>query len=115
MADGPWTVDEYRTPQGNLPVRGFIEGLSLAAQARVFAAVQMLREHGNQLAFPRSRALGKGLYELRIEHPEGPFRLFYCFRPERRTVLLHAIVKRTQRTPPREMNLARQRMDDLDD
>jgi phage-related protein len=114
VSDGLWTVDEYRTPQGNLPVRGFIEGLSLAAQARVLAAVRMLREHGSQLAFPQSRALGKRLFELRIDHPEGPFRLFYCFRPGRRIVLLHAIIKRTRQTPPQEMNLARRRMDDLE-
>ena len=69
----------------------------------------MLEEQGNRLLLPRSRALGEGLHELRIEHPEGPFRIVYCFQPGRRIVLLHAFVKRTQQTPKEDLDLARAR------
>lgn len=53
--------------------------------------------------------MGSGLYELRIPHPEGPFRILYCFQPGRRIVLLHGFVKKTEQTPLGEMNLARDR------
>ena len=58
---------------------------------------------------PHSRAMGSGLYELRIAHQEGPFRIVYCFRPGRRIVLLHAFVKKTERTSKSDLDLARAR------
>ena len=107
--DDQWEVDDYRTPQGGRPVKEFLDGLSKMARPRVYAVLAMLEEHGNGLRLPRARALGEGLHELRIEHPEGPFRIMYCFEPGHRIVLLHAFVKRTQQTPKADLDLARTR------
>lgn len=90
-------------------MRDFLEGLSKAAKPRVYAVLAMLEAHGNRLLMPRSRPLGHGLHEIRVPHPEGPFRIIYCFRPGRRVVLLHGFVKRAQKTPDEELDLARQR------
>ena len=84
-------------------------GLSEDARAKATATLEMLAERGNRLVLPHSRALGGGLFEIRVGHPEGPFRIVYCFRPGRRVVLLHAFVKRTQETPKEDLNLARAR------
>jgi phage-related protein len=83
MAAGPqgWQVDDWRGPSGARPVRAFINDLSKPAKAKVIAALQMLEEHGHRLQLPHSRALGSGLQELRIAHPEGPFRVIYCYLP----------------------------------
>ncbi len=62
------------------------------------------------MRFPRSRNLGAGLHEMRIAHPEGPFRIIYGYRPGRRVVLLHGFVKRTEQTPPEALQLARERL-----
>ena len=105
----PWTVDDYRGPGGARPVRAFLDGLSVAARARVAAALTMLEQEGNRLRFPRSRSLGGGLHELRITHPEGPFRFIYGYSPGRRIVLVHAFVKRTEQTPADVLRLARDR------
>ncbi len=106
---GRWGIDDARTAGGVRPVRRFLDGLSKEAKAKVYAALEMLAEHGNRLMMPRSRALGQGLHELRIAHPEGPFRIIYCFRAGRRIVLLHAFVKRTEQTPAQDLELARAR------
>lgn len=90
-------------------MKSFLDQLSKGARAKVSAALTMLAREGNRLAFPQSRALGEGLHEIRVAHPEGPFRMIYCFRPGRRIVLLHAFVKRTQKTPAAELELARAR------
>jgi phage-related protein len=74
----------------------------------------MVEAHGNRLAMPKSKPIGSGLYELRIAHPEGPFRILYCFRPGRRVILLHAFVKRTEQTPHGAIELARERQRALD-
>ena len=106
---GRWEVDDYRSPQGTRPVKVFLDGLSVHAKAKVYAALEMLATEGNQLQLPKSRALADGLFEMRIGHREGPFRVIYCFRPGRKIVLLHAFVKRTEQIPARELDLARAR------
>jgi phage-related protein len=114
MAAGPWVLEEYQAGPRR-PVREFIDGLSKGAQAKVLASLQMLREHGHRLRMPLSRAMGEGLYELRIPHPEGPFRVLYVYAAGRRIILLHAFVKRTQQTPPQELARARRRMRELNE
>ena len=109
----PWVVDDYRGPGGARPVRAFLDGLSVAARARIAAALTMLEQEGNRLRLPRSRSLGGGLHELRIVHPEGPFRIIYVYRSGQRIVLVHAFVKRTEQTPPEALRLARERSADV--
>lgn len=75
----------------------------------MYAALEMLGREGNRLRLPLSRSLGRGLHELRIPHPEGPFRIVYCFQPVRVALLLHGFVKRTEQTPEDDLKLARQR------
>ena len=62
------------------------------------------------LGEPHTRALGDGLFELRLKGAEGIARVFYCTLPGRRIVILHAFVKKSRRTPPRERELAKTRM-----
>lgn len=105
-ADARWEVDDYRGPHGARPVKAFLDGLSAPAKAKIYAALEMLAREGNQLRLPRSRALRGGLFEMRIGHDEGPFRIVYCFRPGRRIVLLHGFVKRTEQLTAQDLELA---------
>lgn len=54
-------MDDYRTPQGGRPVKDLLNGLSKVAKPKVYAALAMLEEYGNQLLMPHSRAMGSGL------------------------------------------------------
>ena len=54
----------------------------------------MLEELGNELKLPHSRALGKGLFELR-ERQFG-YRVYYCFKGNQLIILLTAGDKKTQ-------------------
>ena len=113
--DARWTVDDYRTPQGGRPVREALMKLSDEARAKVAATLEMLARRGNGLMLPHSRALGSGLFEIRVKHPEGPFRIMYCFRPGRRAVLLHAFVKKAQQTPKQDLDQAKARKRELEE
>jgi phage-related protein len=84
----------------------------LADYARI---AELLMEFGPQLRMPHSRAMGGGLFELRPRSIDGIGRVFYCFMKQRRIVILHAFVKKTQETPPREVKLARKRMKEVGD
>ncbi len=109
MSDVHWDVDDYRTEAGGRPVREFLTGLSKPAKPKVYAALAMLEQYGNLLKMPRSKPMGAGLYELRIAHSEGAIRILYCFRPERRIVLLHGFVKKTEQTSKGDLDVARSR------
>ena len=99
VSDSGWDVDDYRTSQGGRPVYDFLRKLTEDAYAKVTATLEMLARLGNRLEFPKSRPMGSGLFEVRVSHPEGPFRILYCFRPRRLIMLLHAFVKKTEQTP----------------
>ena len=104
-----WDVHDYRGPKGARSLKAFLDGLSVSAKAKVYAALEMLATEGNRLRLPTSRALRDGLFEIRVAHPEGPFRIIYCFRPGRKVLLLHAFVKRTEEIPAQELELAKER------
>ena len=58
---------------------------------------------------PHSRAMGKGLFELRCKGPEGIGRAIYCTLVGKEIVILHSLIKKTQETPPAELAIARKR------
>jgi len=82
----------------------------LADYARM---VELLVEHGPNLRLPYSRAFGHGLFELRLRGRSGIGRAIYCSLFSKRIVILHAFIKETQRTPDRELKLARERTKEL--
>ena len=57
--------------------------------------------------------MGDGLFELRIKSMEGIARVFYCTLVGRRIVFLHQFIKKSERTPPNELRIARQRMSEV--
>ncbi len=75
--------------------------------------VELLMEFGPNLRMPHSRALGRGLFELRARGREGVGRVFYCFAVGQRVVILHAFVKKTQQIPEQEVRIARKRMKEV--
>jgi phage-related protein len=55
------------------------------------------------------QVMGGGLFELRPRGPEGIARVMYCTKIGRRIVILHVFIKKTQKTPKRELEIARRR------
>ena len=71
---------------------------------------------GEQLGMPNSRPMpgvAAGVSEIRIKAEDGSFRAFYYTASSRRVLVFHAFVKKTQRTPPLEIDLARKRLKEL--
>jgi phage-related protein len=83
---------------------------TLADYARL---VEPLMEHGPQLKLPHSKSLGQGLFELRPHGAEGIGRAMYCFVADRKITVVHAFIKKTQETPPKDLKLARKRVKEL--
>ena len=83
--------------------------------ARFLRYAERMELLGPDLGMPHTRAMGDGLFELRLKAGEGIARVFYCTVVERRIVFLHQFVKKTNKTPPRELKIARARMREMKD
>jgi phage-related protein len=58
-------------------------------------------------------AVAAGVAELRVKGEDGSFRAFYFTASSQGVLVFHAFVKKTQRTPPLEFELARKRLKEL--
>ena len=70
-------------------------------------------EHGANLGLPYTRAMGGGLFEIRAKGQEGIGRAFFCTMVGQRIVILHSFIKKTDKTPKRELEVAKQRMKEI--
>jgi phage-related protein len=82
-------------------------------QARFIHLTERMIAFGPDLGMPRTRALGKGLFELRMKSKEGIGRVFFCTLSNRRIMMLHAFIKKSDKTPANEMKIARTRLKEV--
>jgi phage-related protein len=86
-------------------VEEFLSSLNEKEVAKAIKTIELLEEFENNLGMPHSRHMSDGLLELRIRGTRE-IRIFYCFR-KNTAVLLHACIKKTQRTLDKELYKAR--------
>jgi phage-related protein len=87
-----------------------IMNLPVTLQARFIGLTDRMMEHGPNLGLPHTDAFGGGLFELRLKGAEGIARVFFCLIVKQKIVMLHGFIKKTQKTPDKELKLAKQRM-----
>ena len=83
--------------------------------ARYLRYADRMEIYGPDLGMPHTRAMGDGLFELRIRASEGIARVFYCTVIGRKIVMLHSFIKKTNKTPRNELDTARKRMKEVRD
>ncbi len=81
--------------------------------SRYLHYVEIMEKHGIDLRAPHSEPLGDGLFELRPKASEGIGRVFYCTEKGGLIIILHSFVKKTQKTPKKELDIARQRLKEV--
>ncbi|MEY3352292.1 MAG: type II toxin-antitoxin system RelE/ParE family toxin [Polynucleobacter sp.] len=84
--------------------------LPVTLQARFIGLTDRMMEHGPNLGLPHTNSFGGGLFELRLKGAEGIARVFFCLIVKQQIVMLHSFIKKTQKTPDKELKLAKQRM-----
>lgn len=87
--------------------------LPASLRARYIALTQRMIEYGPHLGLPHTDSFGGGLFELRLKGVEGIARVFFCSLVGREIVMLHSFIKKSQKTPDRELKLAKLRMREL--
>ena len=104
----PWSAIFYSER-----IEDEILALPAGLLARFLRYAETMETFGPDLGMPHTRAMGGGLFELRLKAAEGIGRVFYCTLVGQRIVFLHQFVKKSDKTPPKELKIARQRMKDM--
>lgn len=108
-----WTVEYYKDLKGNEPVADFIDSLPIDTQAKVFRLIDLLAKYAVLLKEPYARQVKGKVRELRIKDSQGAIRVLYFTFTGRRIILLHGFIKKTEKTPIRDIELAEKRMNDF--
>ena len=74
---------------------------------------EMIEEFGPALGIPYTRPLGEGLFEIRAKGKEGIGRSFFCAVKGKEVIILHSFIKKSQKTPKKEMKIARKRLKEV--
>ena len=82
-------------------------------QARMLRLLELIETHGANLGPPHTEPMGDGLFEIRAKAQEGIGRCLYCYMKGQHIIVLHAFVKKTQKTPKREIEQAKRELADL--
>ena len=94
-------------------VEAEIHALPAGFVARFVRYAERMEIHGPDLGMPHTRSMGDGLFELRLKAAEGIARVFFCTVVGRQIVVLHQFVKKSEKTPNRELKIARNLMKEL--
>lgn len=103
-----WKVLFFQTARGDCPVKDFIEEQNRTIITRMNLSIRLLIDYGPFLKPPDIKKLQNKLYELRIPGKLS-IRIFYTI-VKGEYYLLHAFIKKSQKTPAKELKLAIDRM-----
>lgn len=112
-APSQWTIEFYLETTGTSPVEEFLDSLDLKTRARFRWSMEQLRVRNVRAREPLVRHLEGDLWELREESQTNIYRIIYFFFTGRRIVLLHGFQKKSQKTPRKELDLAKRRYGDF--
>lgn len=105
-----WKISYY-----NDSVMHKILGLPKSLLAKYLRTVNLIEMFGANLGEPHSKAFGNGLFELRLKGQEGIARVFYCTVIGKEVIMLHSFIKKTQKTPVKELEVAKSRLKEIKD
>ena len=111
MAD--FEVIFYEKENGDCPVEEFIDSLDVKMRAKMIGLLELLEEKGNQLREPYSKPIDDGIFEIRCKVGNNITRVLYFFYYEGKIILTNGFIKKTQKTSPEEIKLAKERRADF--
>ena len=104
----PWEIQYYSEA-----VRRAIGAWPVGIRAMYARITERMQVFGPHLGMPFTRPMGDGLFEIRAKGDEGIGRAFFCTTTGHRIMILHAFIKKTQKTPRRDLALARRRLQEV--
>lgn len=102
-----FTVEYYIRYDGSCPTQEFMESLDRKMRAKLLRLQLMLEQNGNSLTEPYSKYLEDGIFELRAQQGNNIVRVLYFFVVGQKIIITNGFIKKTQKTPKRELQLAK--------
>jgi len=98
----------YRTEAGGEPVREWLKGMPAREDRKRIGEDIKTVEFGWPIGMPVCRSLSGGIYEVRTNLTQNRIaRVLFYLDKNGRMVLLHGFIKKTQKTPDEDLELAR--------
>ncbi|MDJ0676903.1 MAG: type II toxin-antitoxin system RelE/ParE family toxin [Calothrix sp. MO_167.B42] len=103
----------YQNENGKEPVRDWLKDLDQEERRLIGTDIKTV-EFGWPIGMPTCRPMGDGLFEIRTNLPQNrTARVLFCIYQEE-MILLHGFMKKSQKTPKKEMDLALERKQKLE-
>lgn len=106
-------VIAYEDVNGKIPVQEFLKKINPKMRAKMYGMLVILQEKGNMLREPYSKYIEDGIFELRCKFGSDITRVMYFFYYDRKIVLTNGFIKKTQKTPQEEIQIAKKRRIDF--
>lgn len=100
-------IEFYETEDGMCPVEEYLDSLSPKLLAKTLRTIDLLENNGYSLRGPYSEPIDGGLFELRTKQGTDITRILYFFFVGNKAILTNGFTKKTQKTPSREIELAK--------
>ena len=97
----------YDKPDGTEPAKDFLRNLNKKMRTKMAWTIAMLESGGTDLREPYSKHLNDGIFELRAKVGSDISRVLYFFMIGRRIIITHGFIKKTDNTPPSEIEKAK--------
>lgn len=102
----------YKSVDGYIPVQDFLDGLDDKMRAKMLLSIRIIKENGPLVRLPYSEEIEDGIFELRAKYGSNISRVLYFFVVGRKIVLTNGFLKKTQKTPKREIEKAKRYRED---
>ncbi len=103
----------YDKPDGTEPVKEFLLSLDKKMRTKLLVEIHMLASNGPELREPYSKYVNEGIFELRAKSGSDISRVLYFFMVGRRIILTNGFIKKSQKTPSREIERAKRYRSDF--
>lgn len=100
---GNYEIIFYQTKQGDVPAKEFLFALGPAMQAKFFYAFDLLQEFGPDIRGKHTKPIRNGIFEIREKAETGIARMFFFFVIGKRIIITNGFIKKTQKTPAKEI------------
>lgn len=109
---GKGTIQYYLTSSGENPVEKFLDSLRKPTKAKIFRIFQYIEFYGLTAPLPHVKKLtGIPLWEIRILGRDN-VRILYISQQGNTILLIHGFIKKKQKTPTKEIEVAMNRAQD---
>jgi len=107
LVERDYQVLFFEKENGTFPAEEYINSLDDKLSAKVYRILAMIEMNGPELREPYSSHLDDGIFEVRARIGTNQARVLYFFIIGKRVIATHGFTKKTQKTPPAEIEKAK--------